>query len=585
MRSLCAVLAGLLASGVIGAEAEGEPALTLIWDQQAVRAAASDHIPTALWSADPASARLRTTAAAIAAADPSVPDLALAWDAWRTLRMAGSATGASTWELSGITADHAWLAKRFAVPVDITGDTARVDDPRAPALPTAAQAPIHGRLDVGSLAAGSATLAPLLDQILVGWRLGSGRLEVQLQPEAGAWTGQAILTGMTTTLQPVDPRIAGRLGPAGLRAAVHVTPALIATAVARLAGPHLAFVEDLLGRPPAEAAELLTGDVAVSIAPGLPRPHVVLVIGTRPDAELGPLLGNLGDAFSARPTAIAGAAQAWSWDSAAGPVHAGSAPGVIVIATDPGEVALALAGVSDGWTIPAGSALHLEADPALVSVLLPLVWSVAGPLPVGADPLVGLLRSLAPGAEGLAALGATGWDALYAAPEGLSWGPAEALRSARPPADGEAQVAALIGGAGSTSDRLRSRVAVWTAAGQPPLLVARRSDGYYAVHGAKSGGPLSEGRLHVVTKGMQRIIGPDLAQLEVVACPPRPLLEARLLPAPPAYAQAAGLWTATLIQDANRAELRERGAPVLSLLTLYGALRWWQAAQVQTSEL
>jgi len=578
MKLVRCVFAGLIATSLSAADS----ALSVTWDQQAVRAAATTNVPTSLWNDDPARERLRLTAGAIAAADPTFPDLATTWDSWRVLQLAGAADGAAAWSITGI-GDGAWVTKRFGSTAVIAADRASRTTPGAPAIPEALGAPISCDLDAGALVKGSQALAPILDHLIAGWRQGHGQLAVRVQPAAGAWTGSTVLTGMTTTLQPIDPSIVSRLGPASLRFAVHAPPAEISAAISFFAGPQQSFVEDLLGRPVAEAATLLSGDVACSIAPGLPIPHVLLVVGTKPGADLGPVLGNLGDAFRARSAQLAGATQAWSWDSPAGQLHAGIGPGVIVVGTDASEVALALAGSSDGWKIPAQACLHLEADPALLSALLPMALTFTGPIPIGEDPLIKLLRSLVPAAEGLIGVGASDWGALYVSPEGLSWGQPQARRTCRPAPGSEAEIVRVIGGSGTSSDRLRSSVAIWTAGDRPLLLVARRADGFYAIQGGKTGGPLAEVRLQSVTKGMHRIVGPDFAQLLVVASPSQPVINARMLPSPRAYAAATGLWTATLIQSQDRAELSETGAPVLSLLAAWGAIKWWQAAQTQAT--
>ena len=582
MKRLCCLLAGVLATATSTSLAAADSAFRFTWDQQAVRAAAAANVPTSLWNDDPARERLQLMAEAVAAADPTFPDLAKAWDSWRLFQIAGAADGSAAWMITGI-GDAAWVTKRFGSTAVIAEGRASATVPGAPAIAEASGAPISCELDAGALVKGSQALAPILDQLLAGWRAGRGHLAVRVQPAAGAWTGSTVLTGMTTTLQPIDPALVARLGPASLRFAVHAPPAQITAAISFFAGSHQSFVEDLVGRPVAEATALLSGDIACSIAPGLPIPHVLVVVGTKPGADLAPVLGNLGDAFRARPAQLAGATRAWSWDSPAGPLHAGIGPGVIVVGTDASEVALALAGSSDGWRIPAQACLHLEADPALLSALLPMAMTFTGPVRIGEDPLIALLRSLVPAAEGLVGVGATSWEALYVSPEGLSWGQPEARRTCRPAPDSEAEIVRVIGGTGTSSDRLRSSVAIWTAANRPPLLVARRADGFYAIQGGDSGGPLSEVRLQAVVKGMQRIIGPDFAELLVVASPSRPVIDARMLPSPRAYAAASGLWTATLIQSQDRAELTENGAPVLSLLAAWGAVRWWQSAQVQAT--
>ncbi len=545
--------------------AAAEPAMSLYWDQATVRAAATATAPTSAWVDDPAVIALRAFCVASAAADPTAPDLAAAWDQWGEVRATAAPGGIAAWSLAGLT-DTAWLAARSGRTPHLMDGVATLAAVGAPPPVTPGRDPIALSLDLTALRRLDPARLAQLDRVLVGWRDAKARLEVAVAAQDGVWSGRA--SGPLTALRPLTPAFCAAIPAAPVRLALNLPPPLLANTVSALAGPHQAFINEVLGGDLGAVARLFTGDIALTLTPALPRPQVLIVLGSIPGAELGPVVGNLGDVFRGRGAVVPGAIGAWSWDTPLGSMQAALVPGRLVVGTDPVAVAAALAGDGAPWSLPAGAVADLQAEPAGVMALLPFASLVLPHPALVSDPLERALRELAAAVDPLLATGAVDWGPLLA----------DQLAHHHPAPGLDMRLAAVFGSA--LPERLAAACAVYTAARQPPVVVARRATGWWAVQGAESGGSFTESRLAGLLAAYQRRLGPELAQLVVLDVAEPPRLELTLLPMT-GLAALPGPWTASLVHAGEGATLTETGLPLGSLFLGWTGLSLWHEASAR----
>jgi hypothetical protein len=468
--------------------------------------------------------------------------------------------------------------------VGLSDSTVVIGDPglleHRPAAGAAPHAAIHVSCDLGP------TLALVkqldvdgisygLDPLLPHWRDEPSTLTIDAAPAGELWTAKIALAASALPFHPVAPEIAAlSRGGKHARVVAGIDPRAVVGLIANLTtSADEQHLTELLGRSPAQAAELFTGDVLLLVDASGILPQGCLALALKPGGDAKALATRVALAWKGQPIDAHGAEAAWLLDTPLGPWGLTLGKGVLVLGNDP-DLALDLASGKPGDSpLPAGKALIADIDlPTLAKQWLPLAWRLLNDakLPLGEDPLASLRFRLPEAASALRqslGVGAKLSLLLQQPPPTLVLIRGGSRMAWSPPPRLLRDLRALLPD-GDLGENLDRAVAAFADAAQPTAeveaTVIRLADGWHVLEDDRRGRavPLTLPQLNARLGTLARVVGTDPQQLKLVTPPPRPVLDVRCLPEPAILQRHLPPYHLELTLTKDGAIAEERGVPL-----------------------